>query len=679
MGDADINTLTMEQYLELTRGNEAPGVIKPKIRGNVNFEIKSLIMRELREDSFSRNKNDDAYEHMERVLDIASLFNISGITHDPVMMRVFPITLTGAAKRWVDRLSPGSINTLELLKIAFIQRYCPPSKIAKQLEEIHSFKQVVDETMYQALERSTSKRVSNDNSNGIAGITNKLDSFGKDIKKLKENVHISKLDVRTIEELTLTKTTHFMKRYRVGPSGYYTRMDNRPPFVGQCKAPTDEASSQGTTELQGVSFVSDDNMQTNMLVEMADMTKRVPVGIVENILVKIDKFVFPSDFVIIDMPGNLSEMAILGRPFLATIHAQIDVFHGEISLGIGENWVIFDINRKAHHSTTHVEKIYMINQIQEEESFNLIEIGEDLFLMNPLHGPGVDLRKKAEILDSGLITSRWHVFTTLNQWWLKGKASEARTLGPKFFKASNFLGIRNDPYSRSLDEYKSMFDKEIEQLANRYELRIGKKGYILDDIWKKCERVHGRTSDSWHDQVNEEVERGKCALVSASQEIDNPTRLVGNKMGDADINTLTMEQYLALTHENQAPSVVKPKIRGNVNLEIKSQFMRVLREDTLLGNKNYDAYEHVEMVLDIVTLFNIPGVTHDPVMLCVFPITLSGAAKRWVDILSPGSINTWELLKNAFIQRYCTPSKTAKQLEEIHKFKQDVDETCYKL
>ncbi|GKA69420.1 hypothetical protein Tco_0775484 [Tanacetum coccineum] len=91
---------------------------------------------------------------------------------------------------------------------------------------------------------------------------------------------------------------------------------------------------------------------------------------------------------------------------------------------------------------------------------------------------------------------------------------------------------------------------------------------------------------------------------------------VRNKMGDADINTLTMEQYLALTHENQAPSVVKPKIRGNVNLEIKSQFMRVLREDTLLGNKNYDAYEHVEMVLDIVTLFNILGVTHDPVMLC---------------------------------------------------------------
>ncbi|GJZ62223.1 hypothetical protein Tco_0618360 [Tanacetum coccineum] len=41
-------------------------------------------MRELREDTFSGNKNDDAYEHIEKVLDIVSLFNMSGVTHDAV-------------------------------------------------------------------------------------------------------------------------------------------------------------------------------------------------------------------------------------------------------------------------------------------------------------------------------------------------------------------------------------------------------------------------------------------------------------------------------------------------------------------------------------------------------------------------------------------------------------------
>ncbi|GJT25932.1 hypothetical protein Tco_0895869, partial [Tanacetum coccineum] len=74
------------------------------------------------------------------------------VSHDAVMLRVFPITLTGAAKRWMDRLPPGTIDSWDLLKKAFIQRYCPPSKTAKQLETIHNFKQEGDETLYQAWE-----------------------------------------------------------------------------------------------------------------------------------------------------------------------------------------------------------------------------------------------------------------------------------------------------------------------------------------------------------------------------------------------------------------------------------------------------------------------------------------------------------------------------------------------
>ncbi|GKC38688.1 hypothetical protein Tco_1051072 [Tanacetum coccineum] len=152
-GWGNIDNLTMEQYLTLTRGNQAPSVAKPEIRGSVNFEIKSQFMRELREDTFTGNKKDDAHEHVKRILDIVSLFNILGVTHDAVMLRVFPITLTGAAKRWVDRLTPGTINTWDLLKKAFIQRYCPPSKTAKQLEDIRNFKQEGEETFYQAWER----------------------------------------------------------------------------------------------------------------------------------------------------------------------------------------------------------------------------------------------------------------------------------------------------------------------------------------------------------------------------------------------------------------------------------------------------------------------------------------------------------------------------------------------
>ncbi|GKA91495.1 hypothetical protein Tco_0813365 [Tanacetum coccineum] len=122
-------------------------------------------------------------------------------------------------------------------------------------------------------------------------------------------------------------------------------------------------------------------------------------------------------------------------------------------------------------------------------------------------------------------------------------------------------------------------------------------------------------------------------------------------MAEGEIDNLTIEQHLALTRGNQASGVVKQEIGGNVNFEIKSQFMRELREDTFFGNKNDDAHVHVEQVLDIVSLFNIPGVSHDAVILLVFPITLTGAAKRWLDRLPPGTVDSWDLLKKAFMQR----------------------------
>ncbi|GKB11518.1 hypothetical protein Tco_0845441 [Tanacetum coccineum] len=111
MSGVDINTIIMEQYLALSRENQALGVVKPEIKGNVNLEIKSQFMRELREDTFSENKNEDAHDHVERVHNIVSLFNIPGVSQDVVLLRVFPFTLTGPAKRWVNRLTPGAVNT----------------------------------------------------------------------------------------------------------------------------------------------------------------------------------------------------------------------------------------------------------------------------------------------------------------------------------------------------------------------------------------------------------------------------------------------------------------------------------------------------------------------------------------------------------------------------------------
>ncbi|GJY56030.1 hypothetical protein Tco_0455145 [Tanacetum coccineum] len=80
---------------------------------------------------------------------------------------------------------------------------------------------------------------------------------------------------------------------------------------------------------------------TKLTVELADRIVKYPKGIAENVLVGIGKFVFPVDFIILDMPEDIKVFLILGRPFLSTAHAKIDVFKRKITLRVGEEKIIF--------------------------------------------------------------------------------------------------------------------------------------------------------------------------------------------------------------------------------------------------------------------------------------------------------------------------------------------------
>nr|GEZ92226.1 reverse transcriptase domain-containing protein [Tanacetum cinerariifolium] len=71
---------------------------------------------------------------------------------------------------------------------------------------------------------------------------------------------------------------------------------------------------------------------TKMVLELADRTISKPTGVAENIFVKVDKFYFPANFVILDFVADPRVPLILGRPFLSTAHALIDVYEGEIIL-----------------------------------------------------------------------------------------------------------------------------------------------------------------------------------------------------------------------------------------------------------------------------------------------------------------------------------------------------------
>nr|GEW15304.1 reverse transcriptase domain-containing protein [Tanacetum cinerariifolium] len=69
---------------------------------------------------------------------------------------------------------------------------------------------------------------------------------------------------------------------------------------------------------------------TKMVLELADRTISKPTGVAENVFVKVGKFYFPADFVILDFVADPRVILILGRPFLSTAHALIDVYEDAI-------------------------------------------------------------------------------------------------------------------------------------------------------------------------------------------------------------------------------------------------------------------------------------------------------------------------------------------------------------
>nr|GFA39607.1 reverse transcriptase domain-containing protein [Tanacetum cinerariifolium] len=69
-----------------------------------------------------------------------------------------------------------------------------------------------------------------------------------------------------------------------------------------------------------------------MVLELADRTNSKPTGVAENVFVKVGKFYFPADFVVLDFIADPRVPLILGRPFLSTDHAIINVHEREIIL-----------------------------------------------------------------------------------------------------------------------------------------------------------------------------------------------------------------------------------------------------------------------------------------------------------------------------------------------------------
>nr|GEU37754.1 hypothetical protein [Tanacetum cinerariifolium] len=128
-----------------------------------------------------------------------------------------------------------------------------------------------------------------------------------------------------------------------------------------------------------------------------------PIGVAEDVYVKVGKFHFPSDFVVVDFDADPRVPLFLGRSFLKTERALIDVFEGELTLRVGKEAITFNLDQTsrylANYSYMTANRIDVIDMAYEEYSqevfgfstyFLLEEVDAFLALKDDPTSPKVD-------------------------------------------------------------------------------------------------------------------------------------------------------------------------------------------------------------------------------------------------------------------------------------------------
>ena len=120
----------------------------------------------------------------------------------------------------------------------------------------------------------------------------------------------------------------------------------------------------------------------------------------------------------------------------------------------------------------------------------------------------------------------------------------------------------------------------------------------------------------------------------------------------------------------------QPAIDAN-NFELKPALITMVQQNQFTCHPSEDPKEHLERLLRMVNTVKLNGVRPEVIKLQFFPFSLRDIAASWFDSLPYGSVNTWEVLMEAYLSRFFPPSLSSERRGEITTFKQGEVESLY--
>ncbi|GJR90882.1 reverse transcriptase domain-containing protein [Tanacetum coccineum] len=126
---------------------------------------------------------------------------------------------------------------------------------------------------------------------------------------------------------------------------------------------------------------------TCMTLELADRSITEPIGIAKDVRLMVGKFQFPADFVVVDFEPDPRVPLILGRSFLKTSRALIDVYEGEITLRVGKEAITFNLDQTLRYTANYdhmtANRIDVIELACEEYSQEVLGFSDSVAYGNP--------------------------------------------------------------------------------------------------------------------------------------------------------------------------------------------------------------------------------------------------------------------------------------------------------
>ncbi|GJU63695.1 reverse transcriptase domain-containing protein [Tanacetum coccineum] len=134
----------------------------------------------------------------------------------------------------------------------------------------------------------------------------------------------------------------------------------------------------------------------------------------------------------------------------------------------------------------------------------------------------------------------------------------------------------------------------------------------------------------------------------------------------------TMAQMLQAPIEGYEDAIVVPPINAN-NFELKQPLINLVQSNKFTGRQ--DPHNHLRFFNKVTSTFRHPEVPNTSVKLLLFPFSLDGEARDWLDKEPPRSILTWDDLVSKFINQFFPPSKTTYYRNVIITFYEKPNET----